>query len=60
MPWRDIPARCGSRQNIYDRFIRWRRDGLFERLLERLRLHLDDQRPMGSRIPFHHTNASGF
>lgn len=43
MPWRDVPARYGPRQTIDDRFVRWRRNGLFGRLLERLHLRLDDQ-----------------
>lgn len=43
VPWRDIPARYGPWQTIYDRFVRWRRNGLFDRLLERLHLRLDEQ-----------------
>lgn len=43
VPWRDIPARYGPWQTIYDRFVRWRRSGLFDRLLERLHLRLDGQ-----------------
>ena len=43
VPWRDIPAPYGPWQTIYDRFVRWRRNGLFDRLLERLHLRLDGQ-----------------
>ncbi len=32
-PWRDLPDRYGSWQTCYDRFVRWRRDGTWERLL---------------------------
>ena len=32
--WRDLPERCGPWQTCYDRFVRWRRDGPWERLLE--------------------------
>ena len=32
-PWRDLPERYGPRQTCYDRFIRWRRDGTWDRLL---------------------------
>ncbi|WP_349603002.1 IS5 family transposase [Azospirillum argentinense] len=39
--WRDIPERYGPWQTIYERFVRWRYDGLFERILDRLRLQLD-------------------
>jgi transposase len=41
--WRDIPERYGPWQTIYERFRRWRDDGLFDRMLERLRLRLDAQ-----------------
>jgi transposase len=32
-PWRDVPSRYGPWQTCYDRFVRWRRDGTWERLL---------------------------
>ena len=33
-PWRDLPEqRYGPWQSCYDRFVRWRRDGTWERLL---------------------------
>ncbi len=39
--WRDLPERYGPWQIIYERFSRWRREGLFDRLLDRLRLKLN-------------------
>jgi transposase len=42
-PWRDLPERYGPWQTVYDRFVRWRRDGTFERILARLRLRLDEE-----------------
>ena len=36
--WRDLPERYGPWQTVYERFVRWRREGLFNRLLDRLRL----------------------
>lgn len=39
--WRDLPGRYGPWQTVYDRFVRWRRDGTFDRILDRLRLRLD-------------------
>ncbi len=42
-PWRDVPGRYGPWQTVYDRFVRWRRDGTFDRLLDRLRLRLDEE-----------------
>lgn len=42
VPWRDIPERYGPWQTIYDRFVVWRRDGTWERILAALQVHLDD------------------
>jgi transposase len=39
--WRDLPERYGKWQTIYDRFRRWTREGLFDRILNRLHLELD-------------------
>lgn len=41
-PWRDVPERYGPWPTIYDRFVRWRRDGTLDRVLARLRLRLDE------------------
>ena len=32
-PWRDLPERYGPCRTCYDRFVRWRRDGTWDRLL---------------------------
>src|SRR4028119_277466 len=40
--WRDLPERYGPWQTVYDRFVRWRRDGTFDRILGRLRPRLDE------------------
>jgi transposase len=32
-PWRDVPERYGPWTTCHDRFVRWRRDGTWERLL---------------------------
>jgi transposase len=42
-PWRDMPPRYGKWQSIYDRFRRWTRAGLFDRILATLQLQLDDE-----------------
>lgn len=39
--WRDIPVRYGPWQTIYDRFVRWRRDGTWDRILQALQVRLD-------------------
>ena len=42
-PWRDMPERYGSWKSVYHRFQRWTLDGMFEKILDRLRLRLDDE-----------------
>jgi len=42
-PWRDMPARYGKWQSIYDRYRRWTRAGLFARILTTLQLQLDEE-----------------
>ena len=39
--WRELPERYGQWQSVYDRFARWRRDGTFDRMLQRLQMKLD-------------------
>jgi transposase len=33
-PWRDIPDRYGPHTTCYNRFVRWRKAGVWDRLLE--------------------------
>jgi transposase len=33
-PWADIPERYGPHTTCYNRFVRWRRAGIWDRLLE--------------------------
>jgi transposase len=40
-PWRDLPECYGSWQTCYDRFVRWRRDGTWDRLLARAQTKSD-------------------
>ena len=39
--WRDMPERYGRWETIYGRYRRWVREGLFERILQRLHVSLD-------------------
>ena len=32
-PWRDLPERYGPWRTVYARFVRWQRDGTWDRLL---------------------------
>ena len=41
--WREVPARYGKWQSIYDRFNYWRADGTLDRLLARLHLRLNEE-----------------
>ena len=42
-PWRDLPERYGKWQTVYSRFRRWEATGLFDRVLERLQIELDER-----------------
>ena len=39
--WRDLPERYGPWRTCYGRFVRWRRDGTFGRMLSRLHALLE-------------------
>jgi transposase len=40
-PWRDLPPRFGPWQTVYDHFRRWRKGGVFARIVEALQIKLD-------------------
>jgi transposase len=40
-PWRDLPERFGPWQTVYDHFAKWRRGGVFDRIVEALQVKLD-------------------
>lgn len=39
--WRDLPERYGPWPTAYDRFVRWRRDGTWDRLLAAVQTQSD-------------------
>lgn len=41
--WRDLPERYGPWQTVYSRFRRWQKEGLFDRILQRLQIMLNDK-----------------
>ena len=41
--WREMPERYGKWKSVYDRFNRWRKDGTFDKMLQRLQCRLDDE-----------------
>ena len=42
VPWRDLPERFGAWQTIYNRFARWAKRGVWERLFKELAIEVDD------------------
>lgn len=40
-PWRDLPDRYGPWKTVYDYFSRWRKEGVYDQILEALQIHLD-------------------
>ena len=41
-PWRDLPERYGPWKTAYNRFNRWRKEGLIDKMLEALQVRLDE------------------
>ena len=42
-PWRDLPERFGPWQTAYDHFCKWRKSGVFARIIETLQIKLDSK-----------------
>ena len=40
-PWRDLPERYGPWRTVYARFVRWQRDGTWDRLLAQVQTKSD-------------------
>ena len=40
-PWDDLPERCGSRGTVSSRFYRWRSQGIWQEILDRLQQSAD-------------------
>ncbi len=54
--WRDVPERYGPRTTLYNRFSRWRKAGVWDRLLDAVSKalrwrHCDDRQFLCSRSP---------
>src|ERR1700686_2360051 len=59
-PWRDLPGEFGSWKSIYCRFNRWSKAGVWQRLLEALRVDADTEWLMiDSSVIRAHQHASG-
>ena len=42
VPWRDLPERFGAWQTVYNRFSRWAKRGVWERLFKELAIEVDE------------------
>lgn len=65
-PWRDVPERYGAWQTCYDRFVRWSRNGTWQRILSALQAQADasghinwDGAALGSTHIKAHRSATG-
>ncbi len=45
--WRNLPERHGPWQTVHERLSRWRREGLFDRLVDQPRLRLSAEGLIG-------------
>ena len=43
MPWRDLPARLGHWKSVHQRFSRWAKSGVFDRIFRLLASDADNE-----------------
>jgi transposase len=48
--WRNVPERFGPWQTVYDRFCKWTREGLWDRILESLRAKKEENGEIDFRL----------
>ena len=60
-PWRDVPERYGPRTTLYNRFVRWRAAGVWDRILKAVAAAYDGDIVMidSSCVRVHQHGASG-
>ena len=59
-PWRDLPERYGPYTTVYNRFNRWRRAGIWDRLMDAIvKAHDGEMQMIDSSIVRVHQHASG-
>lgn len=51
-PWRDLPERYGKWTTIYSRFQRWRKDGIWDRILKDVQALVDQDGKVDWEIHF--------
>lgn len=60
IPWRDLPGRFGDWQSVWQRFDRWARSGVFDRIFETLASDHDNESMMlDSTIVRAHQHSAG-
>ena len=61
VPWRDLPERFGPWHTIHNKFTRWNRKGVFQRILDKLKKGADHGSNMadGSYSKAHQDAAGG-
>jgi transposase len=59
-PWRDLPERYGPYTTVYNRFNRWRKAGIWDRLMDAIvKAHDGEVQMIDSSIVRVHQHASG-
>ena len=59
-PWRDLPARYGSYTTVYNRFNRWRKAGIWDKLMDAIvKAHDGKVQMIDSSSVRVHQHASG-
>ena len=58
-PWRDLPVRYGPWPSVYDRLVRWRRDGTWDRLLAHVQTKSDAVGAVSWEVSLHSTDLRG-
>lgn len=59
-PWRDVPEHYGPRTTLYNRFVRWRKAGVWDRILDAVSEAYDGDIVMidSSCVPVHQHGAA--
>jgi transposase len=61
VPWRDLPERFGPWHNVYNRFSRWTRRGVWKRIYKALQVRVDKTGSIvdGSNVRAHQDASGG-
>ena len=60
VPWRDLPERFGDWKNVHQRFSRWAKRGVWERVFKHLAVDADNEYAMiDSTIVRAHQHSAG-